>query len=74
MGDSAHTTHHTNPGEKSAPPPFFPKMRTFFQKSGSMVVVLLQFRLQTWRPIFEKSSHLREKGGMLMLFKMTHQL
>jgi hypothetical protein len=27
----------------------------------------------TW-PIFEKSSHLREKGGVLMLLKTTHHL
>jgi hypothetical protein len=25
-------------------------------------------------PTFEKSSHLREKGGVLMLFKTTHHL
>ena len=36
-----------------------------------MVEILLQFRIQTWRTIFEKSSHLREKGGVLVLFKTT---
>jgi hypothetical protein len=64
MGDSAHTTHHTNPGKKSAPPLFL-EYENFFKKYRSMVVILLQFRLQSWRPIFEKSSHLREKGGVL---------
>jgi hypothetical protein len=39
-----------------------------------MVEVLLQFRVQPWRPIFGKSSHLREKGGVLMLFKKTRHL
>jgi hypothetical protein len=36
MGDSAHTTHHTNPGEKSAPPLFL-EDENIFQKSASMV-------------------------------------
>jgi hypothetical protein len=73
MGDSAHTTHHTNPGKKSAPPLFL-EDENFFQKSGSMVEILLQFRVQPCRPIFEKSSHPREKGGVLMLFKTTLHL
>ena len=67
MGDSAHTTHHTNPGKKSAPPLFL-KDENFFQKSASMVVILLKFRLQPTWPIFEKCSHLREKGGVLIFF------
>ena len=73
MGDSAHTTHHTNPEKKSAPPLFL-EDENIFHKSASMVVILLQFRLQPWRPIFEKSSHLREKGGVLMLLKTTPHL
>jgi hypothetical protein len=36
MGDSAHTTHHTNPGKKSATP-LFPKDENIFQKSASLV-------------------------------------
>ena len=32
MGDSPHTTHHTNPG-KNQHPPFFSKMRTLFSIS-----------------------------------------
>ena len=62
MGDSAHTTHHTNPGKKSAPPLFL-KDENFFQKSARVVEILLQFRVQPRRLIFEKCSHLREKGG-----------
>ena len=73
MGDSAHTTHHTNPGKKSAPPLFL-EDENIFQKSATLVVILLQFRLQPTWPIFEKSSHLREKGGVLMLFKTTLHL
>jgi hypothetical protein len=53
MGDSAHTTHHTNPGKK---------------RRG--IAILMKPR----EPIFEKSSHLREKGGVLMLFKTTPHL
>ena len=60
MGDSAHTTHHTNPGKKSAPPLFL-EDENIFQKSASVVVGGIAVRLQLRRPIFEKSSHLREK-------------
>jgi hypothetical protein len=35
------------------------------QKSASMVVSGIKLELQPWSPIFEKSSHLREKGGVL---------
>jgi hypothetical protein len=76
MEDSAHTTHHTNPGKKSAPPLFLGN-ENFFQKSATLVLEydpeLKVWIVPTW-PIFEKSSHLREKGGVLMLFKTTHQL
>ena len=64
MGDSAHTTHHTNPGKKSAPPLFL-EDENFFQKSASMVVSGIAIELQPWSPIFEKCSHLRAKGGVL---------
>ena len=73
MGDSAHTTHHTNPGNKSAPPLFLDD-EDIFQKSARVVALLLQFLVQPREPIFEKSSHLPEKGGVLMLFKTTHHL
>jgi hypothetical protein len=36
MGDSAHTTHHTNPGKKSAPLLFL-EDENIFQKSASVV-------------------------------------
>jgi hypothetical protein len=77
MGDSAHTTHHTNTGKKSAPPLFlmlFLVDENFFQKSASMVLWGIRFPIVPWRPIFEKSSHLRENGGVLMLFKTTPHL
>jgi hypothetical protein len=73
MGDSAHTTHHTNPEKKSAPPLFLDD-ENFFQKSARVVARLLQFLVKPREPIFEKSSHLREKGGVLMLFKTTPHL
>ena len=45
------------------------KKKLFFkdatQKSASMVVSGIVIELQPWSPIFEKSSHLREKGGVL---------
>ena len=73
MGDSAHTTHHTNPGKKSAPPLFLVD-ENFFQKSATLVRWGIEFpTVPTW-PIFEKSSHLREKGGVLMLFETTRHL
>ena len=73
MGDSAHTTHHTNPGKKSAPP-LFPEDENFFQKSARVVPWGIRFPMVPRRPIFEKSFHLREKGGVLMLFKTTRHL
>ena len=73
MGDSAHTTHHTNPGKKSAPPLFLGD-ENFFQNSVRMVRWGIQFPTVPREPIFEKSSHLREKGGVLMLFKTTLHL
>ena len=38
------------------------------QKSAPLVVGGLAIELQPWSPIFEKSSHLREKGGVLIFF------
>jgi hypothetical protein len=35
------------------------------QKSASMVAPEIAIESQTWRPIFEKCPHLREKGGVL---------
>jgi hypothetical protein len=36
MGDSAHTTHHTNPGKKSAPPLFL-EDENIFQKEETLI-------------------------------------
>ena len=69
MGDSAHTTHHTNPGKKSAPPLFL-EDENIFQKSASMVPWGIRSPMAPRRPIFEKSSHLREKGGVLIFFRV----
>jgi hypothetical protein len=45
------------------------KKKRFFkdapQKSATMVGIGIVIELQPWSPIFEKSSHLREKGGVL---------
>jgi hypothetical protein len=45
-----------------------------FQKSASMVEPEIKVELQSWSPIFEKCSHLREKEGVLMLLKTTLHL
>jgi hypothetical protein len=73
MGDSAHTTHHTNPGKKSAPP-LFPEDENIFQKSATLVPRGMANKMVPTWPIFEKSSHLREKGGVLRLLKTTRHL
>ena len=40
-----------------------------FQKSARVVPLIAQFQIEPREPIFEKCSHLRKKGGwMLMLF------
>jgi hypothetical protein len=62
MGDSAHTTHHTNPGKKSAPS-LFPGDENIFLKSATMVLIGIEIEFVPSWPIFEKCSHLREKGG-----------
>ena len=67
MGDSAHTTHHTNPEKKSATPLFL-EDENLFQKSASMVPCGIEFHMEPWRPIFLKCFHLREKGGVLIFF------
>ena len=75
MGDSAHTTHHTNP-EKKLAPPLFLEDENIFQKSASVVLSRIEFWIVDLprRPIFEKCSHLRVKGGVLMLLKTTRHL
>jgi hypothetical protein len=49
--------------KKASAPPLFLEDANFFQKSASMVPWGIGFLIEHWRPIFEKSSHLREKGG-----------
>ena len=49
-------------------PPFFLEDENIFQKSASMVVYGFAIELQPWSPIFEKSSYLREKGGVQIFF------
>jgi hypothetical protein len=52
--------------KKHQHPPFFSKMRPYFKKSATLVAPGLAIDVQpTWR-IFEKCSHLREKGGVLI--------
>ena len=62
MRDSAHTTHHTNPGTKSAPPLFL-EDENIFQKSAYVVVGGIAVEPQPRRPIFEKKNYPREKEG-----------
>ena len=61
------------PGKKISTPLFL-EDENIFQKSAPLVALLLRFLVQPTEPIFEKSSHLREKGGVLMLFKTTPHL
>ena len=44
------------------------------QKSARVVLCGIAVELEPREPIFEKCSHLREKGGVLMLFKTTRHL
>jgi hypothetical protein len=62
VASSETTTHHTNVGEKSAPPLFL-EDKNFFQKSASMVLWGIGFPEETWRPIFEKKVLIFEKKG-----------
>ena len=43
--------------------PLFLEDENFFQKSASVVLGGIAVELEPRRPIFEKCSHLREKGG-----------
>jgi hypothetical protein len=62
MGDTNHTTHHTNPGEKSVPSLFL-EDENIFQKSARVVLPGISIEMVPREPIFEKCSQLREKGG-----------
>jgi hypothetical protein len=48
MGDSAHTTNHTNTGKKSAPPLFL-EDENIFQKSATMVPWGIEFPMEPGR-------------------------
>jgi hypothetical protein len=61
------------PGEKTCTPLFL-EDENIFQKSASVVPREIEFPVVPPRPIFEKCSHLREKGGVLMLLKTTRHL
>jgi hypothetical protein len=64
MGDSAHTTHHTKPGEKSAHPLFL-EDENIFQKSAPLVPILLEYCDSPWnqRSRFLKNVLIFEKKG-----------
>jgi hypothetical protein len=53
---------------KSISTPLFLEDENIFQKSASLVVYGFAIELQPWSPIFEKSSYLREKGGVQIFF------
>jgi hypothetical protein len=62
---------------KASAPPLFLEDENIFQKSATTPTLVprgIEFPTVPWRPIFEKSSHLREKWGVLMLFKTTLHL
>jgi hypothetical protein len=67
MGDSAHTTHHTNLRKASAPPFFFSEDENIFQKSARVVPGGIAIFLKPREPIFGKCSH-------LLLLETTHHL
>jgi hypothetical protein len=50
------------PGKKISTPLFLVD-ENIFQKSASVVAPGIALEVQPRRPIFEKNSHLREKGG-----------
>ena len=52
--------------QKASTLPLFLEDENIFQKLTSLVQFLLQFRTVPTLPIFEKCSHLREIGGMLI--------
>jgi hypothetical protein len=62
MGDSAHTTHHTNPGKKSAPPLFL-EVDNIFKISATLVPRGMANKMVPTWPIFEKILIFEKKGG-----------
>jgi hypothetical protein len=69
---------HYKPGGKISTPLFSWIWEHFFQKSAPLVRMLVRWGIESPSvvtiPILEKCSHLREKGGVLMLLKTTHYL
>jgi hypothetical protein len=61
------------PGKKISTALFL-KDENIFQKSARMVRFRIALEYVPREQIFEKCSHLREKGGLLMLLKTTHHL
>jgi hypothetical protein len=53
---------------KASAPPIFLEDEDIFQKSAREVPIIYQFRVVPREPIFEKCSHLREIGGVLIFF------
>ena len=62
MGDSAHTTHHTNQGKKSAPPLFL-EDENIFQKSASVVPWEIEFPKNHGGRFLENVLILEKRGG-----------
>ena len=56
--------------EKASAPPLFLEDENIFQKSATLVVSGIEIELQPTWPIFEKCSHLREKGGVLIFSRV----
>ena len=54
--------------KKASAPPLFLEDENIFQKSAPLVLRGIRFPIEPTEPIFEKSSHLREKGGVLIFF------
>jgi hypothetical protein len=71
MGDSAHTTHHTNQNQKSAPSVFlmvFLNYENIFQKRPPWCGAELQQKMYH-KALFLKNVIIFEKRGVLMLSK-----
>jgi hypothetical protein len=62
MGDSAHTTHHTNPRKKSAHRLFL-EDKNIFQKIGSRITNRNRNRISTTRADLLKNVLIFEKKG-----------
>jgi hypothetical protein len=52
-------------------PPADMEDENFFQKSATLVVSGIEIELQPTWPIFEKCSHLREKGRVLIFSRVV---